>query len=80
MLLPKEVKKYLHTPKSFIRETESAKDLIFSYTWKLFENETGLPVTWAEKDNNICVIFSRGNGIETRKFAFLWFFSPKAYL
>lgn len=53
MLLPKDIKKYLHTPKSFIREKESAKDLIFSFTWKLFENETGLPVTWAEKDRLI---------------------------
>lgn len=41
---PKKVLKILHILKSFTRETESAKDLICSFTWKLFENETGLPV------------------------------------
>lgn len=82
LLLPKEVKKCLPSLQRFSQEKQNLKRFSFSILLGSFSRmlEDYLPLGPKRSVNSIYVIFSRGNGIEIRKFVFLFLFSPKAYL
>lgn len=78
----KRLKKSLHTLQRFSQEKQNLKSFSFSILLGSFSRmlKDYLQLGLKRSVNSIEVIFSRGNGTETRKFVFLSFFSPKAYL
>lgn len=63
-------------------EKQNLKRFLFSILLESFSRilKDYLQLGLKRSVNNIYDIFSRGNGIEIGKYAFLFFFFPKAYL